>query len=216
MTENLVNNKPYNNIECKKIFAVVRTHCAQRALSISNALIAGGVKVIELAMGFDGIFDVISEITKNPEVTVAAGSVLTSYQANKSIEAGAKFIVSPVTELRLIKLCKGCKIPIITGAATPNEAYNAWKLGVNIIKIFPVKPLGGPSYIKDVLKPMPFLHLMPTGGVHLDNFTEYLDAGACAVGIGNAFYKDKTPEEITTNAIFASQKLIEYTNNKKQ
>jgi len=210
MTESLINDKIYNNIEYKKIFAVVRTDCAEKAVNISKALIAGGIKVIELTMGFDGIFEAITEITKIPDVTVAAGSVLTAYQAEYAMRAGAKIIVSPVTEMRLIKLCKSNKMTIITGASTPNEAYNAWKLGVNIIKIFPVKALGGPTYIKDILTPMPFLHLMPTGGVNLNNFTEYLEAGACAVGIGHAFYKGKSMEEITENAKLASQKLIQY------
>lgn len=215
MNEVLINNKIYQNIEYKKIFAVVRAKSTQKAISISKALIDGGIRVIEITMGFDGVFDAIEEISKVSDVTVAAGSVITSYQANNAIDAGAKFIVSPVTEMKLIKLCKGKKTPIITGAATPNEAYNAWKLGVNIIKIFPAAALGGPSYIKDILTPMPFLHLMPTGGVNLNNFTDYLAAGACAVGVGNAFYEGKTIMEITTNAKIATEKLKKYLENKK-
>jgi 2-dehydro-3-deoxyphosphogluconate aldolase/(4S)-4-hydroxy-2-oxoglutarate aldolase len=204
-------SKVIENIEKTKIFAVVRTKNAQKAIDISKALIDGGLKIIEVTMSYSEAPLVISELSKNPEISVAAGSVITGMQAESAIAAGADLITSPVTEINLIKLCKDRKIHIITGSATANEAYNAWKLGVNIIKIFPAKALGGPNYIKDILTPMPFLHLAPTGGVNLDNFTEYLEAGAVAVGMGKTFYADETSySAITKKAQLSIQKLNEY------
>lgn len=207
------NNKILETIRNEKIFAVVRTDNAQKAMDISKALIAGGIKIIEITMGCDDVNQAIAEIAKIEGVSVAAGSVITAKQAEDAIKAGAKLIVSPVHEDRLIKLCKGRKIPVVCGAATPNEAYQAWKSGVSAVKIFPAKDLGGPEYIRDILTPMPFLNLLPTGGVNKDNFTDYLDAGAYAVGIGKTLYAyESSCEEITKNAQNVLKKLDEYLN----
>lgn len=206
-----IKSKILKNIENTKIFAVVRTNNAQKAIDLSKALIDGGLKIIEVTMSYTDAPVAIQEISKIEGISVAAGSVVTGLQAESAIEAGAELIVSPVAEMSLIKLCKSRKIHIITGAATPTEAYNAWKLGVNMIKVFPAHVLGGPEYIKDILTPMPFLSLTPTGGVTLDNFTKYLDAGATAVGMGKAFYEGETSLfEITKKAKIAIQKLEDY------
>ncbi|MDD3014150.1 MAG: bifunctional 4-hydroxy-2-oxoglutarate aldolase/2-dehydro-3-deoxy-phosphogluconate aldolase [Candidatus Gastranaerophilales bacterium] len=212
MAESIIkNSKIVDAMEKNKIFAVVRTDKAQKSIDISKALIDGGINIIEITMGYEDASYAIQELSKNENVSIAAGSVITAEQAEKAIKAGAKLIVSPILEMRLVKLCRAKKIPIVTGAATPTEAYNAWKLGVDIIKIFPAKALGGHAYIKDILTPMPFLHLMPTGGVDFDNFTDYLNAGAVAVGMGNAFYADKTDfSSITKKAKTAMDKLNNY------
>lgn len=207
--------KIIRNIEKNRIIGVVRTNNAQRAIDISKALIDGGIKIIEITMNYADAHAAIGEISKISEVSVAAGSVVTGAQADAAIKEGAELIVSPVAEMTLIKLCKGKAIPIITGAATPTEAYNAWKLGVNLIKVFPAKELGGPNYICDVLTPMPFLPLIPTGGIDLDNFIEYLKNGAIAVGIGKSFYADEESlSVITDKAKLAVKKLNDYLSNK--
>jgi 2-dehydro-3-deoxyphosphogluconate aldolase/(4S)-4-hydroxy-2-oxoglutarate aldolase len=215
MAESIIKkSKIADKMERDKIFAVVRTNNAQKSIDISKSLIDGGINIIEVTMGYEDASVAIQELSKIENVTIAGGSVITAEQAEKAINAGAKFIVSPILEMRLIKLCRARKIPIIIGAATPTEAYEAWKLGVSIIKIFPAKALGGPNYIKDILTPMPFLHLMPTGGVDFDNFTDYLDAGAVAVGMGNAFYADETDfQSITKKAKNAIDKLNNYLEN---
>ncbi|OGH96877.1 MAG: hypothetical protein A2104_07310 [Candidatus Melainabacteria bacterium GWF2_32_7] len=207
--------KIIDKIEKNKIIAVVRTNNVQRAIDVSKALIDGGLKVIEITMSHIDTSVVIDEISKIEGVSVAAGSVITGAQAENAISAGAELIVSPVAEMNLIKLCKGKMLPIITATATPTEAYNAWKLGVNLIKIFPAKDLGGPDYIYDILTPMPFLPLIPTGGVNLDNFTEYLKAGAVAVGMGKVFYFDEENfSVITSRAKAVVHKLNDYLENK--
>lgn len=207
--------KIIDRIEKHKIFAVVRTDSRQKAEDISKALIEGGIKTVEITMSFENAHKAIENISKIEGVSVAAGCVITSMQADSAISAGAQLIVSPVSEMRVIKLCRSRQIRIVTGAATPNEAYNAWKLGVNIIKIFPAKALGGPEYIKDILTPMPFLHLMPTGGVSIDDFTDYLDSGAVAVGIGNDFYAEEADyTSITKKARLATLRLEKYLENK--
>ena len=91
-------------------------------------------------------------------------------------------------------------MPFIAGASTPNEAYNAWKARVPLIKIFPVTALGGVQYIEDILRPMPFLHIMPMGHIQLSEVPAYIKAGAVAVGVGRNFYKDLSFAEITDRA----------------
>lgn len=205
------NSKIINIIEQNKIFAVVRTNNTQKTIDISKALIEGGLKMIEIAMSCNDTSLAIKELSNIEGVSIAAGSVITEVQADSAIKAGAKLIVSPVEELRLIRLCRSRKIHIITGAATPNETYNAWKMGVDIIKITPAKVLGGSEYIKDILTLMPFLHLMPAGGVDLNNFTDYLEAGAVAVGIGKALYEDENDfSAITETARATVEKLNKY------
>lgn len=208
------NNQILGIIKESRVFAVVRTDNAQKAIEISKALIEGGIKIIEIAaVGCQDVNHAISEISAIEGVSVAAGSVVTARQADEAIKAGAKLIVSPINELRLIKLCKGRKMPVITGAATPNEAYQAWKSGVNVIKIFPANDLGGPEYIKDILTPMPFLNLVPTGGVNYDNFTDYLDAGAYAVGLGKTLYAYESSMEAVTEK---ARKVVEKLKTHKQ
>ena len=200
-----------SEIEKSRISVVVRTCNAQEAIDISKALIEGGLRIIEIIIGYADVYSAIEEISKIEGVSVAAGSVITAQQADCAINAGAKLIVSPVMEMSVLKLCKGIKIPLIIGASTSTEAYNAWKLGVSIIKIFPAHVLGGPEYIKDILTPMPFLHLMPAGGATIDNFTEYLKAGAVAVGMGKAFYaEEKDFKAITKKARLVSTKLDQF------
>jgi 2-dehydro-3-deoxyphosphogluconate aldolase/(4S)-4-hydroxy-2-oxoglutarate aldolase len=216
MTESIIKkSKILDAMEKNKIFAVVRTDNAQKSIDISKALIDGGINIIEITMGYEDASYAIQELSKNNGVSIAAGSVITAEQAEQALEAGAKLIVSPILEMRLVKLCRARKVPIVIAAATPTEAYEAWKLGVNVIKIFPAKALGGPNYIKDILTPMPFLRLMPTGGVDFDNFTDYLRAGAVAVGMGNAFYADETDfSSITKKAKTAMTKLNNYLENR--
>jgi len=172
-----------------KIIAVVRADNGEKALEISRALIKGGIKVIEVAVSFKEACTVIEELSKNPDIIVTAGSVITNNQAGLAIKAGAKLIVSPVAELNLVKLCKSYDVQVITAVSTPNEAYSAWKAGVNTVKIFPAKALGGPDYIKDILTPMPFLSLIPAGGVGED-LVDYFKAGASAVSMARALYSD--------------------------
>ena len=192
-----------------KIIAIVRLNNAQEAIDISKAIIDGGIKIIEITITNPEATLAIKEISKIENILVAAGSIITVKQANEALDAGAKLLISPITEMGLIKLSKNTGIPLAAGAATPNEIYNAWKQGVDIIKVFPVKNLGGPDYIKNILSPLPFLELMPTGGINLDNFIDYLKAGAVTVGIGNQLYPEKDFNLIRKNAEKIVQKLQE-------
>jgi 2-dehydro-3-deoxyphosphogluconate aldolase / (4S)-4-hydroxy-2-oxoglutarate aldolase len=117
------------------------------------------------------------------EAVIGIGTVLKADQARASIESGAQFIVSPTTNLATIDVCQRSQIAVMPGALTPTEILTAWEAGASAVKVFPARSVG-PSYLKDVREPLPFLRLIPTGGIDQHNVKEYLKNGAFAVGVG--------------------------------
>lgn len=200
-------NNPIKSIYKNKIVAVLRTENAKEAVEKANALIAGGINVIEITIEKAPVMDAVLDLHKNSSATILAGGVITSMHAQEAINMGADVIVSPVFQLNLLKFCAGSRVPHIATVSTPNEAYNAWKSRIPIIKLFPAKSMGQVEYLEDILRPMPFLQLMPSGGITIEDYTKYLDAGAVAVGIGRSLYKDATLSEITERAKFAVSQL---------
>ena len=198
---------PIEAIYKNKIVAVIRAEEAKEAIEKAKAMHEGGIRVFEITVEHKNVLPAIEEINNLENSVVMAGGVITAMSAQEAIEHGAKLIISPVFQLNLAKYCLGNKIPHIATVSTPNEAYNAWKSRIPIIKIFPAKPMGQAEYIEDILRPMPFLNLMPSGGISLDDFKTYLDAGAIAVGLGRCLYKDASLKEITERAKFVLNKL---------
>lgn len=184
--------KVINEIFNSKIYGIIREDNANKAIEIANAYIEGGIKVIEM----NAPNNAIEEIAKNKDIFVAQGGVITSKQAHEGIKAGAKLLVSPILQMGLVKLSSSYKIPLILSATTPNEAYSAWQVRVPIIKIFPIKDLGGATYIEDLLRPMRFLNVLPCGSVKIEHIKPLLNAGACAVGMGRILYANKSYDEI--------------------
>ena len=167
----------------------------QQVVEISKALIAGGIRVLEINVETPQIFEAIKEVSK--EATVCAGGIITSTQADYAFKSGAKLFASPIFHMNLIKISKNLGIPFIAGTTTANEAYTAWKSRIPLIKIFPAEAMGGTAYIENILRQMPFLNLMPMGDIKLRDVVSYLNAGARAVGVGRDFYQGFTPREIT-------------------
>ena len=121
-------------------------------------------------------------------------------QAEAAILSAAKILSSPIFSMNLVKISKDKEIPFIAGTSTANEAYNAWKARIPLIKIYPITAMGGAMYIEDLLRPMPFLKVLPLGNVKLDEIHTYLEAGASVVGIGRDFYDGFSLSEITSRA----------------
>ncbi len=182
----------------EKIYPIVRNKDSQKAIDIAKALIDGGIKVMEIVVENPSLYTAIDEISKY--AAVCAGGIITQQQAEQAISSGAKLFSSPVYQMNIVKISKNRKMPFIAGASTPNEAYEAWQSRVPLIKIFPVTALGGVQYIEDMLRPMPFLNIMPMGHIKLAEVPAYIDAGAKAVGVGRDFYKDMSYAEITQKA----------------
>lgn len=190
MTENLI-----KLLAEEKVFPIVRNRDPKIALDIANALIEGGIKALEINVETPSIYKVIEEVSKS--AYVCAGGVITSMQADAAILSGAKILSSPVFSMNLVKISKDKQIPYIAGTSTANEAYNAWKARIPLIKIYPITAMGGAMYVEDLLRPMPFLNIMPLGNVKIDEIRSYINAGASVVGVGRDFYENYSLNEIT-------------------
>ncbi len=175
-----------------KVVAVIRMKDADKLYRVIEAVERGGIKAIEITMTVPGALGIIRSIAlrKNPGVFIGAGTVLDAETAAAVIEAGAEFVVSPVTDPALIRECGRRGVLVAPGAFTPTEIVNAWNEGADIVKVFPATSLG-PHYIKDLRGPLPHIRLMPTGGVSQENARDFIAAGACCVGIGTALLDAK-------------------------
>jgi len=147
----------------------------------------GGLRIQEITWTTPEVEDLIREFTKENLGTIGAGTILSVDDAKKAVDAGAAFLVSPVFTPEVNAWAKMKDIVYIPGAATPQEIHRAWQEGCRPVKVFPVPDFGGAAYIKHLLAPLPFLELLPTGGLGLADLKNYLDAGAKAVGLGAAF-----------------------------
>ena len=192
-------------LECG-IAAVVRAESAELALKAVEAVRKGGLNVIEITFTVPGALDIIRELASKAgeDVVLGAGTVLTPQDAHNAVDAGARFIVSPNTDIATIEMAKRKGAAVFPGALTPTEIITAWQAGADVIKLFPAN-LVGPSYIKDLHGPFPQISFMPTGGVDLDNARDWLDAGAVALGVGSTLVNKKLMaegkfEEITSRA----------------
>ena len=160
------------------------------ACAVAEALVEGGARAVEFTNRGPGALRVFQELAERPSLQDAAslgvGSVIDAPTAALFIAAGACFVVSPSFNAEVARLCNRRKIPYLPGCATPTEISTAEEWGAEIVKVFPGK-VGGPAFIKDVLAPMPWSRLMPTGGVRLsaENLREWFAAGACCVGMGS-------------------------------
>lgn len=190
-----------------KVSAVIRTDDCDYSLNIARALIKGGLDIIEITVENPEMYSVVQELCETTDAAIVAGGVITARQAQEVIKAEAKAIVSPIFQQNLVRLCQAKGTPVITTATTPNEAYQAWKARVPLIKIFPSQQMGGAIYIQDLLRPMPFLNVIATGNVLLEDFHEYLQVGATAVTIGRDFWQYATYEDITSRAQVVVEKI---------
>ncbi len=129
-----------------------------------------------------GAANIIAELARGGGLT-GAGSVVTAADARIAVDAGARFLVSPVWVDAVDAFARDAKVPYVAGAATPQEIFDVWSRGGRPVKVFPVSQLGGPAYVRAVLAPMPFLDLWPTGGILPVEARAYFDAGAKVVGI---------------------------------
>ena len=167
--------------------AVVRLDNTESAIRVADALHAGGVTALEITVTVPDAFSVIAAITRRfgDEVCVGVGTVLDVETVRGAVAAGARYVVSPVFRPAVIAESHRLGVPAMPGAITPTEMLTAHEAGADVVKIFPADHFG-PGYLKSVLAPMPFLRLMPTGGVTPDNVGDWIDAGAVAVGLGGA------------------------------
>jgi 2-dehydro-3-deoxyphosphogluconate aldolase / (4S)-4-hydroxy-2-oxoglutarate aldolase len=168
------------------IIPVVRAASVAEANHAVEAILAGGVPVVEITMTVPGAISVIREVAKQygDRILVGAGTVTNAEQAESCIRAGAEFLVSPGMSLQVLSVARASEKLAIPGALTPTELMNAEEHGAKLVKIFPCGNLGGPKYLKALKAPFPHASLIPTGGVNAANAADFIAAGAFALGVG--------------------------------
>ena len=168
------------------LIPVVRAESADLAMRAVEAIKTGGVDVLEVTMTVPGAIDVIAKLaaTFGTEVVIGAGTVLDPDTANKCVQAGAQFIVSPALNEETIAFCRANDVAVFPGALTPTEVVRAWNVGADAVKVFPAGAVGGASYLKALKAPLPQIELVPTGGVSLKTAADFIKAGAMALGVG--------------------------------
>jgi 2-dehydro-3-deoxyphosphogluconate aldolase/(4S)-4-hydroxy-2-oxoglutarate aldolase len=214
MKESLMTETTAQILERIGLIPVLRARNSIQAHAVVEAMIAGGVTVVEVTMTVPGAVDVLKELKKEygAKLLLGSGTVTTAAQAEATIEAGAEFVVSPSFHPEVVARTRALGKLSIPGALTPTEAITAWEAGADYVKIFPCSAVGGASYLKALLAPFPHLKLIPTGGVTIETAASFLRAGARALGVGSdlvnlAAIEAGTPEVIT-NAARAYVKLL--------
>jgi 2-dehydro-3-deoxyphosphogluconate aldolase / (4S)-4-hydroxy-2-oxoglutarate aldolase len=166
------------------ILPAIRVHSAEDALFAAGQMLKWGIPVVELTMTVPGALGVIKELARtSPELIVGAGTVLDVETARKCVDAGAAFISSPGLDAKTVAFAVGHGVAAIPGALTPTEIMMARDAGADLVKIFPCANVGGPSYIKALKAPFPNVAFVASGGVDQVTASEFIRAGACALGI---------------------------------
>jgi len=174
------------------VIAIMRAQSSGQLLDAAKAILAGGVRVIEVTMTTPGALRVIEEAKAafSDEVLFGAGSVLDPESARAVILAGADFVVAPSLNLQVVELCSRYSIPVMPGCYTPTEIVTAWQAGADMIKLFPAS-VGGPGLVKALLAPLPQVEIVPVGGVNMNTAAEFIKSGAAASGAGSDLVNQK-------------------------
>ncbi|PSQ76144.1 MAG: 2-dehydro-3-deoxyphosphogluconate aldolase [Bacteroidetes bacterium QH_8_67_23] len=167
--------------------AVIRMTETDRLLRVSEALAKGGVEAIEITMTVPGAVEMIEAAHHElgDDVLLGVGSVTTPGQAREAVDAGARFVVSPVFKEEVVEATLDTSAVAMPAGFTPTEIQRAHEAGADFVKVFPAS-VHGKKFIKAVRAPLPHLKLVPTGGVSLDDAGDWIDAGAAMVGVGSA------------------------------
>jgi 2-dehydro-3-deoxyphosphogluconate aldolase/(4S)-4-hydroxy-2-oxoglutarate aldolase len=199
--------KVRRRIEEIGIVPVVRASSPREACLAAEAVCKGGIPIVEITMTVPGAIEVIRELAKScgADVLIGAGTVLNAADAQRCLEAGAQFLVSPGFNRATVDLAVRESKLIMAGALTPTEIIDAWTAGSDLVKVFPCGQVGGAKYIKALKGPLPQIPLVPTGGVNLTTAAEFIEAGAAALGIGGELIppealKSNKPERIVETA----------------
>jgi 2-dehydro-3-deoxyphosphogluconate aldolase / (4S)-4-hydroxy-2-oxoglutarate aldolase len=188
------------------LIPVLRAQSAKQAHAVVEAMLAGGVTVVEVTMTVPDAVELLCELkAEHPKLLLGSGTVTTAAEAEATIAAGAEFVVSPSMHPEVIAATKAARKVSIPGALTPTEVITAHRAGADYVKIFPCSAMGGASYLRSLLAPFPHLKLIPTGGVTLETAESFLKAGARALGVGSdlvnlAAVDVGQPETITETA----------------
>jgi 2-dehydro-3-deoxyphosphogluconate aldolase/(4S)-4-hydroxy-2-oxoglutarate aldolase len=163
-----------NSIEAMGILPVVVLEDERDALSLSEALLAGGINVLEVTFRTQAAVAAIREISSDERLIVGAGTVVTERQLDDALAAGAKFIVSPGFSQKVVRAAKAANIPIFPGISTATEIQAALEEGLTVLKFFPAATSGGVGAVRALSAPFAMMKFIPTGGISASNLADYL------------------------------------------
>lgn len=172
-------------IETLGIIPAIRVTCAEDALFAAESVTRGGIPIVEVTMTVPGALDVVAELLRTqPDLIVGAGTVLTAQTAQQCVDAGVHFLTSPGLHMPVMEVAAKDNIVVMPGALTPTEICAASQAGASFVKVYPCAAVGGPSYIRSMRGPFPEVSLVAAGGVNQHTASDYILAGATALGIG--------------------------------
>ena len=193
-------------VRSERLVPILRTDSAKELEGVTRAVRESGIKVIEFTMTIPGVIDEIPALkAKFPELVFGLGTVFRAEDATAAIRNGADFIVSPIAALNLVDAVKGEDKLLMLAAFTPTEIYTVYQAGSDIIKLFPASAVN-PGYIKAIRGPMPFVDILPTGGIDLIYGLQFLAAGAIAVGMGETVFNKENIKRGEFDSITAALK----------
>jgi len=167
------------------IIPAIRVSSAEDALFAAEAVSESAIPIVEVTMTVPGGVEVIRQLTSHhPDVLVGAGTLFQADKARRCLDAGASFLTTPGLDMEIVEFALKSGVVVFPGALTPTEISNAWKVGVDFVKVFPCFANGGPSYIQALKGPFAEVPLIASGGVNQMNALEFIRAGAVALGIG--------------------------------
>lgn len=192
-----------------RLVAVIRVGSADLATRTAHLLAQAGIRLIEVTLTVPDAFDVIERLSRDEVIldrgaVIGAGTVLNGRQAEDSLLAGARFLVSPILVPAMIEVARSRDAMAMPGTMTPTEIVQAGELGADYIKIFPIQSLGGPAYIANVRRAISQLPLVPTGNVELAEVPAYERAGVAGYGIGNPLIRPDLVEKGDRDAALAN------------
>lgn len=171
------------------LVAIVRADSPDGVVDACKAMVQGGLEAVEVTLTTPRAMEAIEQSrSAMPDALIGVGSVTTVDQVAQTVDAGAQYVVCPAGKVDVVQACIDRDVPVIPGALTPTEMLTMHEAGADLIKVFPANHFG-PRFFKDVLAPMPFLKLTPTGGVDLNTIPDWFANGAACVGVGSALVK---------------------------
>jgi len=195
-----------NRILQEKIFAVIRLSDTSSLPLFVERMVAEGISIIEVTLNSGNALDVIEKLSvKFPQCLIGAGTVIGRRDSENAIAAGAKFLVSPVVDGKMISICRDNGIPSFAGAFTPTEVHEANSMGADFVKLFPLAGIG-PTYIKAIRGPLPNVRYVATNGVTVDTLGDFFAAGCSAIGLGTPLISNEDVADMKLDAVQARAK----------
>lgn len=198
-------------LDAVPVIGILRGCPRSHAVAMVTAAVSAGLRVVEVTLDSEDALHQIADLIGAVEgVTVGVGTVVRPEQVDAAVDAGARFVVAPVTDPAVIARCVALGAPAVPGAATPTEIALAVRSGAAAVKVFPAAALGGPGYLTAVARPLGHPPLIPTGGVTWEDAPAYLRAGAVAVGAGSALFPQEALRRADADAVAdAARRWIE-------